>query len=111
MAGLFPSRRVLGLPAWLWLVLPIPLLALGNMLPSFWLPSKLAEPPLRAEIFREPVLVARDGASFRFVPFDHHKEVKPLWAVSVVIQDVGSVRWESHDLVPGLFLRESRWTY
>ncbi len=111
MAGSFPSRRVLGLPAWLWVVLPIPLLALGNMLSSFWLPSKLAEPPPRAEVFREPVLVARDGASFRFVPFGQHKEVKPLWAVNVIVQDMGTVRWESHFFVPGLFLKESRWTY
>jgi len=111
MAELFPSRRVLGLPAWLSVVLPIPLLGLGNSLSSFWRPAKLVEAPSRAEAFREPILVARDGASFRIVPFGQHKDVKPLWAVTVIVRDTGSVRWESRYFVPGLFLKESSWTY
>jgi hypothetical protein len=61
MAICFPRRRVLGLPAWLWVVLPIPLLALGSSLWMFWLPSSLDEPPERAEIFRDLVLITRQG--------------------------------------------------
>lgn len=111
MVIVFPSRRVLGLPAWLWVVLPIPLLVLGNMLWRFWPPSKLAEPSQRAEVFHEPILVAREGMAFRFVPFAQHKGVKPLWAVTADVRDTGSVSWEGHYFVPGLFLMESRWTY
>jgi len=111
MAGWFPSRRILGVPAWLWVMLPIPLLGLGSVLWKVWLPSKLPEPPVRADVFREPLLVARDGDSFRFVPFGEHKGVKPLWAVNVALHDEGSVHWETHYFLPGFFRRDSRWTY
>lgn len=111
MAAWFPTRRVLGLPAWFWVVLPVPLLWYAGSLWRVWPPTKLAEPPARAEIFRELVLVAPEGDSFRFVPFGEHKGVKPLWAVNVSLRDSGTVRWRSRYFLPGLFERESRWTY
>jgi hypothetical protein len=55
--------------------------------------------------------VAREGDSFRFVPFSEHKGVKPLWAVTVTIYDTGDVRWETYYFLPGFFRRQSRWTY
>jgi hypothetical protein len=111
MAVFSPTRRLLGLPAWLWVVLPVPLLALGSVLGTVWLPSKLSEPPERSEILRNVVLVARQGDSFRFVPMEEQKGVKPLWAVTTIINDNGSVQWTTYRGLPGLFRRRSRWTY
>jgi hypothetical protein len=111
MGALYPSRRVLGLPAWFWVVLPIPLLVLGNMLWKVWVPSKLSEPAERREVFRELVLVTRDGDSFRFVQANEPDIGKPLWSVNVVLHDTATVHWQTHYILPGLFHRESRWTY
>src|SRR3954451_4592205 len=69
MKRFYTSRRLLGIPAWLWLIVPVPLLALGNVLWKGWPPGQLTEPAERGKFFREPALLARDGESFRFVPF------------------------------------------
>jgi hypothetical protein len=111
MAICFPRRRVLGLPAWLWVVLPIPLLALGSSLSMFWLPSSLDEPPERAEIFRDLVLITRQGETYRFVPFSEQKGVKPLWAVSVITSARYNLKWDTRHYLPGLFRRQASWTY
>jgi hypothetical protein len=111
MAGFFPSRRLLGLPAWLWVLLPVPLLALGYLLPKVWPPTDIAEPPLRAEVFREPILVAREGDSFRFVPYGEHMGVSPLWEINVVRRSSESLHWTRRYYIPGLFRMEGRWTY
>ena len=106
-----PTRRILGIPAWFCVALPIALLVLGNLLWKIWPPSKLAEPSTRAEIFREPIFLTRDGTSFRFVPFNDSKNVKPLWAVTVVIQEKSNATWNNPYFLPGLFHRESKWNY
>jgi hypothetical protein len=111
MAIWFPTRRVLGLPAWFWVVLPIPVLALGSSLSMFWLPSSLDEPPERDEIFRDPVLITRQGEADRFVPFSEQKGVKPLWAVSVITSARYNLEWSRRNYVPGLFRRQASWTY
>lgn len=111
MAICFPTRRILGLPAWLWIVLPIPLLALGSSLWMFWLPSSLDEPPERAEIFRDLVLITRQGEAYRFVPFSEQKGVKPLWAVSVITSARYNLKWDTRHYLPGFFRRQASWTY
>ncbi|MBI3406967.1 MAG: hypothetical protein HY040_01240 [Planctomycetes bacterium] len=111
MPRFVPSRRVLGMPAWVWVIVPVLLILLGNMLWKIWPPSKLDEPTDRSDVFRESILVVPEGESFRFMPFSEHKGVKPLWAVTVAVHEKNSVSWDSYYGITGLFRRESRWTY
>lgn len=106
-----PSRRLLGVPAWIWVILPIPLLAMANSLWKVWPPSKLAEPPQRSEIFREPILVARDGRSLKSIPFRESKGVKPLWDVNVIVNEKSTLSWDKGRWIPTLFRRTSHWSY
>jgi hypothetical protein len=74
MASWYPSRCILGSPAWLWVVLAFPLFLLANLIPkgdstdSGHRPLELVEPPYRDAIAKEQLTVAREGDSFRFVP-------------------------------------------
>src|SRR5262245_48102713 len=100
MANWYPSRRILGWPAWLWVWLAVPLFLLANRavpkenftdaaldLRS----SELAEPPDRVAIVSEYIRVARDGDSFRFVSvaerdagreaIRENKRAEPVWVV------------------------------
>jgi len=123
MAHWYPARQILGLPAWLWVVLAIPLFFLANpqilkvdvITPVLALQSQsswLAEPPDSAAIAREQIIVAREGDSFRFVPADEKGEKEPLWRVFVELVDhQENLSGEASYFLPGLIHRESRWTY
>jgi hypothetical protein len=111
MIGWFPSRRVLGMPAWVWAALPISLLGPGALLWRVWLPPDLTEPADRADIFREIILVTRQGDGFRFVPYSESKGTNPLWAVGVTITGIARGHWDAPYFFPGFLQRESHWTY
>jgi hypothetical protein len=106
-----PTRRLLGFPAWFWVVLPIPFLALGSSLSTFWLPSNLDEPPERDEIFRDPILITRRAEAYRFVPYSEQKGVKPLWNVNIVTSSKQNLKWSRRNYLPGLFRRQASWNY
>ncbi len=116
MANWYPSRQILGSPAWLWVVLAVPLFLLANPLifmdPALALrPSKLAEPPDSAAIALEQIIVAREGDSFRFVPAGEKGEKEPLWRVFVELwHQQESFRCGASYFLPGLIRGESRWT-
>jgi hypothetical protein len=126
MANWYPSRRILGSPAWLWVLLAVPLFLVAN-LPGpkgadldDW--SKLEEPSYRGAIALERIVVAREGDSFRFVRPSEENALKedarydrrkvPLWSVNVVLSNhEENFSCEASNILPGLFHRESRWTY
>ena len=118
MAVFSATRRLFGLPAWLWLVLPVPILALASWLafasatgPFGSVSTSLSEPPEKSEVLRRPLLVTRQGDSFRFVPIEEQKGVKPLWVFGAITTENYKVQWQSHGFFPGLIHRRSRWTY
>jgi hypothetical protein len=128
MANWYPSRPILGSPAWLWVVLAVPLFWLANLIPKGdfmdpdFRPSELVEPADRRAISKEQILVAREGDSFRFVPvaardaarraFREKKRIEPLWAVFIELSDhEESFGCGASDSLPGLIRREARWTY
>jgi len=135
MANWYPSRRILGSPAWVWVALAIPLFLLTNLIPKWafterdvW-PSQLAEPPDRSAIDNEYMIVARAGDSFLFVPVDKRDRAarrvgkrdaatksvneKPRWHVLVYggNHKEQSFSCGASGLVPGLIRTEARWTY
>ena len=121
MANWYPSRRILGFPAWFWVVLPI-LLLLGNLLITKYdltapdwdlrLPSGLAEPSDRSEVLREALFVVRNGESFRFVPLSDRKRGTPFWRVWTVMcqTDEYFSRGENY-LTAAVVRREVHWSY
>jgi len=106
MSRFYPMRAVLGLPAVAWPILSVVLILLAWALPA---PRKLAEPPEREAIFREPILVTPAGGKFRFVPFAEHAGVAPLWAINVSVREDFSVGSSMRSLL--FYQRQSRWTY
>jgi hypothetical protein len=126
MKNWYPSRQVLGSPAWLWVVLAVLLFLLANpqilMDPALNLqPIKLAEPPDRGAIASERITVARNGDSFRFVPvaerdasreaIRENKRTEPFWGVFVELwHQQESFSCGASYLLPGLIRGESRWT-
>jgi hypothetical protein len=135
MAIWHPSRRILASPAWLWVVLAIPLFLLTNLIPKrafidrdVW-PSQLSEPPDRSAIDNENIIVARAGDSFRFVPVDKRDHAarrvdkrdaatrsvneKPRWHVFVYPSNhkEESFSCGASGLMPGLIRTEASWTY
>jgi len=87
------------------------MLALTISLGAFFPPSKISEPPERAEVFAEPVLIAPTENGFRFLTFRESKGIAPLWAIGVEVHETAQTDWRVKDLMPGLIHRSSRWTY
>lgn len=106
-----PYRRLFGMPMWFWVVLTIPLLVVGNMLPQWWAPVSLAEPKERSLIFQTMLLVTSEKDGFRFVPFGEHEGVVPLWHFTCRVHETSNIHWETKFLIPGLFVRKSNWNY
>ncbi len=111
MVRMVPDARLVGLPAWFWVLLPIPLLSLGLMMPWIWPPGPLSEPLDPSRLFADPVLVTPVDGSYAFVPFDRHRGVKPLWAVNLTTTARQECVWGSLGVVPGLMLRSAAWEY
>jgi len=125
MAILYPSRRILGSPAWLWLGLAVlPFLAANLLMDSdFSRRSKLAEPADCEMLTREQMIVGREGDAFRFVPvaevkaatrgpLAEWKDLGPLWVVSVYLvhHEETSTCGES-EFLGGLIRQKARWIY
>jgi hypothetical protein len=104
------SRRFLALPAWVWLLFPPLLVLLAYLLGR---PSDLSEPGDRAELL--PVtLVAPDGDSFRFVPWEGHQNVTPLWSLAPRITAITEVKWSmgwGGETTFGFWKRSGKWRY
>jgi hypothetical protein len=126
MAHWYPTRRNLGSPAWLWVVLAVSVFLLSN-LPTpkgDFLdpnlddrPSEVAEPLDRGEIANEQLTVAREGDSFRFVPASernaleeaarYRNRIVRLWRVLVVQRDKEeTISCGASYFLPGLIRRE-----
>ena len=109
MQMFFPGRRLAGLPAWCWLLLPPLLVALLWMLGP---PQELGEPPEAVEIFREPILFAHEGPSFRFVAFDQAQEVQSLWAVAPKVRRRAVTDLPVYyGVLPGFYRQAAHWDY
>ncbi|HEU5117371.1 MAG TPA: hypothetical protein VFT74_12075 [Isosphaeraceae bacterium] len=111
MVRMDPGARLLGLPAWFWVLLPIPLLSVGLVMPWMWPPGPLSEPIDSSKLFADPVLVTPANGSYAFVPFDRHQGVKPLWAINLATAAKQDRRWRSVGVVPGLVHRSASWKY
>jgi hypothetical protein len=106
-----PSRRFLLLPAWTWFWFP-PLLVLFAYL--LGRPGDLPEPKDRDELFRPPVIVAREGDSFRFLPWDDPQGIWPLWAVNCTITSINETTWSLGVSIQadfGFWKRSGKWRY
>lgn len=109
--ALNPSRRFFGLPAWAWLFSPPVLVLLAYLLGK---PGELSEPGERAELLSPIILVARDGDSFRFVPWEEQPNVSPLWAVTCITTTNSTITWRlacGDEMALGFWKRSGRWQY
>jgi len=87
------------------------MIALSVCLGMFFPPGKISEPSERAEIMSNPVLITRDGNSYRFRTLQESKGVSPLWAVGLAVHETSQVDWSVKQFVPALIHRSSHWTY
>ena len=112
MLGLYPTRRFLGVPAWLWLVPP-----LGLGLLAKWLgPPPLSPLPEAPEIFKHFVpAVTPDGDSYHCVPNEERDSVKPLWNIGKTTAESTTVTWKlgwDHEgLHLGFYKKSTRRSY
>jgi hypothetical protein len=77
-------------------------------------PAPLSEPKDREELFRIPVVVARQGDSFRFVPWDNPQGITPVWAVNCIITSNTETKWSlgvGKQADFGFWKRSGRWLY
>jgi hypothetical protein len=104
------SRR--SWPLWPWLLLTLLLGALAIYAPP---PKELPEPPQVAELFHQPVLVADDGSSYRFIEFGKHTSIVPLYAVSRMVTAQQSVArtlgWNAGGVSLGFYHRNAAWRF
>ncbi len=104
-----PTRRVLLLPAWSWLVVSAVLIGLANALP---MPTEIEEPNYAAAIFEQPVFITRDGDDYRVVQRDAARETIPVWAVGRSVTKRFSVeRYADLGVLPGFYLLSGHWEY
>jgi hypothetical protein len=106
-----PSRRFVFLPAWTWFLFPPLLVVLASLLGR---PGDLSEPKDRDELFRPTAVVAREGGSFRFVPWDNPQGIAPLWAVTCTITSHNEASWslaagDQADF--GFWKQSAKWRY
>jgi hypothetical protein len=87
---LSPSRRFLGAPAWLWLLLPFLLVVSVKLMGP---PGPLSEPSEVIQMWQGGLLVTKTNNSFRFVPFGQREGRKPLWWINRTIEQRTSVEW------------------
>jgi hypothetical protein len=116
MAILYPSRRILGSPAWLWIGLAVLLFSLADPKGDFVDPDLDNRPPTfgspaRAALGSDLIYVARKDDSFRFMSYEDRKIGIPLWRVFVELSDQKeSFSCGGSYFLPGLIRREAHWT-
>src|ERR1700691_5318741 len=107
-----PTRRFLGMPAWAWVVLPLILLAVIKIMGP---PGPLPEPSDINLMFRDGLFFTRSGDSFRFMPFEQHGSVKPLWSVAKTITTRSTVEWrfgqDADGFHLGFYKRTTQWQW
>jgi hypothetical protein len=77
-------------------------------------PSPPTEPEKVLELFREPVLLARDGGTFRVVPSGQHTSIRPLWMVDRDVTQhnaVDSLSGTSWATALGFYRQTTSWHY
>jgi hypothetical protein len=88
---LISSSRLLWLPNWFWAVLPLALALVTYVLGP---PGELPELPIVAAIFQEPIIVTRDGDSFRVLSKDEQEDIRPQWKIHRGVATLTSVDWK-----------------